>query len=372
MKNGLRRNIGIGLLLGCLTAGGAVWWGYAHLTTLVQARLRSIAGDELSVGKVTARWNRVELEQVKIARHGAGPFSERLAVERVTIRPSLLSLFNRRLDIGEIVLEKPHLLVEIAPDGSLVKIIHPHKASSAPSPPALPLRVSTVRIEDGSLDILDWQVGRKGGAGLSNPRERYHLVSLQKVCFQAGALDVPFSARPMPVRLDLKSKGGGTLTLRGDMAPKGLDAHLKLDITDLDITRYRPYFLKPGDLNVTAGKLSAACTISISKRNLNAPGTLRLKGLALDLSGARGVFMGVPATGLLKLMSDSKDDLSVAFSVKGNLDNPRFAIQQSLVGQVTAALASKLGAPTITSVGKGIIDIGGKGIKALFGSKGSK
>ncbi|HEY6837297.1 MAG TPA: DUF748 domain-containing protein, partial [Geobacteraceae bacterium] len=214
--------------------------------------------------------------------------------------------------------------------------------------------------------------GRKGRIGLSNPREHYHLVSLQKVSFRAGAVDIPFSTRPMTVRLDLRSKGGGTLTLRGDLVPKGLDAHLKLDIADLDLTRYRPYFLKPGDLDVTAGKLFAAATITINQRNLNAPGTLRLKGLSLDLSGARGVFLGVPATGLLKLMSDSKDDLSVVFAVKGNLDNPRFAVKQSLANQITAALASKLGAPTITGVGKGIVDLGEKGIKALFGSKGSK
>ncbi|HEY6837626.1 MAG TPA: hypothetical protein VI389_02670, partial [Geobacteraceae bacterium] len=167
MKSGLRRYLGISLLLGCLTTGGAVWWGYAHLTTLVQSRLRSIAGDELSVGKVTARWNRVELDQVKIARHGAGPFRERLAIERVVIRPSLWSLFSRHLAIGEIVLEKPYLLVEIAPDGTLVKIIHPPKASSAPSSSAaLPIQVSDIRIEDGSLDILDWQAGRKGRMGL--------------------------------------------------------------------------------------------------------------------------------------------------------------------------------------------------------------
>lgn len=370
---GLKKYIGMVLLVLTLFACTGVWWGYAHLTTLVQARLKALVGTDISVENVTARWNRIELDQVRIARRGVGPFTKRFSIGRIVIRPSLLSLFSGRLDISEILLEKPYLLVEIKPDGSFAKILPPRPAAPAGSSAAvLPVRIAAVRISNGNIDLLDWQVARKGGIGVSNPRERYHLASLQDVSFSAGALNIPVSERPMPVRLELSSKGGGRLLIAGDIAPKGLDSHLKLDLTGLNITPYRPYFLKPGDLNVLAGTLSATCSLTINKRILNAPGSLHLKGLAFDHSGTKGVLLGVPAWALVAFLSDNKDELSVPFTVKGSLDNPRFSIHQSLVDQVATVLSSKIGVPTVSGVGRGILGIGEKGLKGILGITGIK
>lgn len=360
--------LGMGLLVTALTGGVGVWWGYAHLTDLVQARLQTVVGTEFSVAKVTARWNRIELDQVRIARRGAGPFANRLTIDRIVIRPSLLSLFSGRLDINNIVLDKPYLLAEIKTDGSFAKILPAHPTAPAASgSTGLPVRIAAVHINHGSIDLLDWQVGRSNGIGVSNPRERYHLTRLQDVSLAAGAFTIPVTDQSMPVRLELTSKGGGRLLIAGDLAPKGLDSHLKLDLTGLNITPYRPYFLKPGDLNVSSGSLSATCDITINKRLLNAPGSLHLKGLAFDQSTTKGVLLGVPAGALVSLMSDNKDQLTVPFTVNGSLDNPRFSIQQYLVNQIATALSSKIGIPTVSGVGRGILGIGEKGIKGIFG-----
>ncbi|GFE61050.1 DUF748 domain-containing protein [Geobacter sp. AOG2] len=366
---GFKKHLAKGLAVLVLLVGCGMWWGYAHLTTLVQSRLKSMVGDGLTLGKVTARWNRVELDNVRIARHGGpGRFADRLTVERIVIRPSLLSLLSGRLDISEIVLEKPWLLLEIAPDGSLVKILQPRKEPpSRSSPASLPVRINTLKINNGSLDLLDRHISRRGGVGLSNPREQYHLVTFQSIAFSADFLTMPASKRASPVRLDVACKGGGTLSVRGEITPKGLDTHLKLELAGLDITKFRPYFLKKGDLGVASGKLSASSTITIENRRLNAPGTLRLSNLAFANSGAKGLLMGVPAWAFIKFLSDNKDELQVDFSLSGSLDDPHFAVRQTLVDQVATALASKIGISSVTSIGKGIIDMGEKGIKKIFG-----
>jgi hypothetical protein len=64
--------------------------------------------------------------------------------------------------------------------------------------------------------------------------------------------------------------------------------------------------------------------------------------------------------------------LPVPFTLNGNLDNPRFSIHQSLVDQIATAMSSKIGVPTVSGVGKGILGIGEKGIKCLFGITGTK
>jgi len=357
------------MVIAVLSAGGGMWWGYAHLTALVQSRLKNLAGDDMTLGKVTARWNRVELDNVRIARRsGPGRFADRLSVERIIIRPSLFSLLSGRLDISEIVLERPWLLLEIAPDGSLVKIFNPRQESSSRSSAApLPVLIKSLKVNNGSMDLLDRHIVHKGGVGLSNPREQYHLVTFPHIAFSAGSFDIPAAKRATPVRLDVTCKGGGTLAVRGDMA-KGLDTHLKLELAGLDITKFRPYFLKKGDLDVMSGKLSASSTITIENRRLNAPGTLRLSDLAFANSGAKGVLMGIPAWAFIKFLSDNKDELSVNFSLSGSLDNPHFAVRQTLVDQVATAMASKIGISSVTSIGKGIIGIGEKGLKKIFGS----
>jgi hypothetical protein len=351
-----------------LIASGAAWWGYAHLTDLVQAQLRSFTGNDLTIGKVTARWNRVELEQVRLARRGAGSFDRRITIDRVVLRPRLVSLFSGRLELAEINIDKPYLLLEIAPDGSLVK---PFPAGPAPSGktagPSLPVTVGAVHVTAGTVDILDWHLARGNAIGLSNPREHYNLLHLHDVAVDLGKLDIPPEDRTTPLRLALEDQGGGTLVLDGAMAPKTLDSRFTLTVTDLDITRFRPYFLKQGDLGVAAGTLSVRSDISIAKRHLKAPGVIVIKGLAFERSGAKGLWMGIPAKALVSVMADNKDELKVDFAVNGNLDNPRFTIRQSFVEQIATALSAKIGVASVESVGKGIIGIGSKGVKGVMG-----
>lgn len=369
MKNlQLKKYVGLVLAVVVLIVCIGMWWGYAHLTDLVQARLKVLVGPDVSVAKVTARWNRVELDNVRIARSGNGPFAQRFSCDRLVISPSLLSLFSGRLDIAEISLENPYLLLEINPNGSLAKILKTGPASSAASSlAALPVRIAAMRISKGAIDLLDWQVARKSVLGVSNPRGHYHLSKLHNVSFTAEQLTIPNTEQPMAVRLELDSQGGGHLLIAGDIAPKGLDSHLKLELNTLNVMPYRPYFQKQGDLEISAGTLSATSSLTISKRILNAPGTLRLKGLAFDHASTKGALLGVPAWALVTFLSDNKDEMSVQFKVNGSLDNPRFSIQQSLVDQVASALSSKIGVPTVSDVGKGILGIGEKGIKGIFG-----
>jgi len=371
--SGLKKRLAMSVIVLAVIAAAGVGWGYAHLTTLIQARLKVLVSDDISVGKVVARWNRIELDRIQIARRGVGPFGKRLSIEQIVIRPSLLSLLSGRLEINEILVEKPYLLLEINPDGSIAKILPPRPATRAgSSAPALPLHLAGVRINNGTIDLLDRHVARKGGPGLSNPRERYNLATLQKIDFSMGAISVPGTEQPVPLRCELTSSGGGHLLITGKVAPKGLDSHLTFDLSGLNITPYRPYFLKKGDLNVSAGSLSATCSLTIHKRTLHAPGSLHLKGLAFDHSSTKGVLLGVPAWALVAFLSDNKDELSVPFTINGNLDNPRFSIHQSLADQVATALSSKIGVPTVSGIGKGILGIGEKGIKGILGIRGSK
>jgi uncharacterized protein DUF748 len=369
MQNGKMRKI-ITWCLGALALImlGATWWGYGHLTTLVQRQLRGVIGNDLTIGKASVRWNRVELEQVRMLRQGSGPFRQRLAIERLVLRPRLVSLFSGRLALGEISLDKPYLLLEIAPDGSLVNPLpsSPAPARQAKSGPTLPVTISGLKINDGTLDLIDRHVIRQSGVGLSNPREKYHHLQFRQIALNLGAFDIPTTSRVAPLQLSLKLQGGGTLALKGTLAPQTLDSRLQLEVSDLAITRLRPYFIKKGDLDVIGGLLSVHCSIDIEKRYLKAPGEIVLKDLSFDQSGSKGFWKGMPLWALKKVVADSKGDLRVKFAMNGSLDNPRFTVRQSFIELLATGLSSKIGISTASSIGKGLIDSGSSGVKGLL------
>jgi hypothetical protein len=161
-------------------------------------------------------------------------------------------------------------------------------------------------------------------------------------------------------------QGGGALSLKGSISPQSRDSSLQLDVRDLAITRLRPYFIKKGDLDVTAGLLSVHCSISVAKRYLKAPGEIILKELSFDQSGAGGVWKGLPVWAIKKLVADSKGDLRVKFTMNGNLDNPKFTVRQSFVDLLVTGLSSKIGIASASSIGKGLIDSGSSGMKGLL------
>jgi hypothetical protein len=354
---------------------GAVWWGYAHLTGLVQSRLRTVMGDDLSIGSVVAHWNRIELSKIVLIRRGNGTFDKRLAIDRLELNPRLKSLLSGRLELGVIRIENPYVLMEIAPDGSLIKPVPEGKKASGETAggAALPVTIDGITISGGKLDVLDWSVGRRNVVGLSNPKERYHHTSFKEILFEIGKQEIPLADVVVPLKLSLNSSGGGTLEIHGKLSPKTLECSLNLAIRDLNIVHYRPYFQKSGDLTIKSGYVSIGSDISVSKRQLKAPGTILLKQLTFDQSGARGIMMGIPAFALVNFMADNKGELKVDFSLNGSLDNPRFTVRESFVNQVASSISGKLGIATAGSVGSGIIGGAGTGvIKGLIKAFGDR
>jgi len=361
------------IIISCLGAlalimlGGA-WWGYGHLTSLVQRQLRTMIGEELTIGKASVRWNRVELDQVRLLRRGSGPFQQRLAIERLVLRPRLVSLFSGRLELGEISLDKPYLLLEIAPDGSLVNPLptRPSPTRQTKTGPTLPVTISGLKISDGTIDLIDRHVARMDGVGLSNIREKYHHLKFSQIALKLGAFDIPGSNRAAPLQLMMNMEGGGSLALKGSLSPQTLDSSLQLDVRDLGIVRLRPYFIRKGDLDVNAGQLSVNCSITVEKRYLKAPGEIVLKELSFDQSGSKGFWRGLPVWALKKVVADSKGDLRVKFTMNGSLDNPKFTVRQSFIELLATGLSSRIGIASASSIGKGLIDSGSSGVKGLL------
>jgi hypothetical protein len=65
------------------------------------------------------------------------------------------------------------------------------------------------------------------------------------------------------------------------------------------------------------------------------------------------------------LLKDNNDQISLDFTLEGDLDNPRFSITENLVQKVALSLAKSLGMP-IESIGRSVFELGGSALKKLF------
>jgi hypothetical protein len=346
---------------------------YANLSRVAEAGLRRILGPELAIGRAEMHWNRISFNKVSIGNRGEGK-QPRLQIQQLTITPSLRSIFAERFQIGSISVDTPRVLIEIAPDG---KVVYPfpaltteNKGKKGGSGKAFAFTIGAITINNGEVTILDRHVARTGGQGLSNPREKYHQIVFNNVALHTGRLDSPDSGRMVPFKLTGKAPVKGTLSFEGSFAPSNMNCSATLALRQWDITRFRPYYEKPGDMTTTRGSLSSDCSISIKDHLLHAPGSIRLKDMSVDAAGSRGFFFGMPSKAVLWFLENNKDELVVNFTLSGRLDNPRFKVKQQLIDLIGSGLARKMGIPILSDIGKGLVDLGSKGIRGIFGGGG--
>lgn len=346
---------------------------YANLSRLVEAGLSRVLGPGLVIGRVEMHWNRISFHQVSIGSSG-GDSPPRLQIQRLTVTPSLRTIFDERFQIDSISVDKPRVLIEIAPDGKVVtplpRLAVEKDSANGGSGKAFAVTIGAITISNGEVTLLDRHVARTGGQGVSNPREQYHRAIFTDIALHTGSLDLPDSGGTIPFKLTCQAPVNGTLKLEGSVAPATMNSSATLALRQLDITRFRPYYQKRGDMTITRGSLSADCAISIKNRLLHAPGNIRLKDMAVDATGSRGLFLGMPAKAVLWFLENNKDELVVNFTVSGSLGNPRFKVKQALMDQIGSALARKMGIPLLGEIGKGLVNIGSKGIRGIFGGGG--
>ena len=351
----------------------AVFWFSRNVTAVVEQTLRRAYGPEISLERVESGWNRVVLRNVRLASPGGGPFRDRISIGEVVMILRFKALLTRRIEIDLLHVKNPRLWIEIAPDGTVISPLTPRHTpatSSGPKFPTLSLAIGRLKIDQGEVVFLDRSTERLRMSGVSNRSEGYHLLRLTDLRFITGPLVFPLKAEPLPVTLSLVVPGPGSLNVTGTFDPVTLDALLKITLRHWDLTRFRPSYLKPDDLDVTSGFLDGDSAVTITARKLHAPGEIRIRELEVDRSGRQGVFLGLPARAFLAVMKDTRGEIGTTFLVAGDLASPRFKVRQSLVEQIGSGLERKLGVPVISDVGSGIISLGKKGvsgIRSLFG-----
>jgi hypothetical protein len=154
----------------------------------------------------------------------------------------------------------------------------------------------------------------------------------------------------------------GNFFVEGWIDFKNIDMDMSFKTQEIEIKTFEPYYRKRVSAEIESGYINMESKIAVEKRMINAPGQLELIDLRIEEGG--GTVLWIPAKTLVSLLRDKANRVQVKFRVKGNLDDPKFSLQEAFLTRVAVSLAETLGIP-IKVVGETILKGTGKGAEEL-------
>ena len=322
-------------------------------------QIEGALGEESSVGDISLGLFSVSISDLRIKAPPGWPVEETLHAQHIVVAPDWFALLSGR--VGVRYIHANGVKQSVLRDGSgrmrvLPSLLEREKKKDAP--PAPEVTIGETVLSDVTLDFYDATV-----------RKPPYRVRLENVELRLGALHLPELKGRTPLELTGIIKGrhsDGSYSLQGDIELATRDSELITTMRDVDLTTLQPYLVHAADTGVKRGALDLNLRATVKNRYLDAKGTLKLHDLVLD---DRGGFMGLPRQAAVNMLKNERKDIQIQFSLQGNLDDPRFSINESLATRFSAGLAESLGVSvgglgrSVGSAASGI----GSALKELLG-----
>ncbi len=177
-------------------------------------------------------------------------------------------------------------------------------------------------------------------------------------------IQFPIVSARVPVELKGKLKGKtkeGEVYAKGWIDPKNMDLETLFRVRTVDVKIFEPYYRKKASAEIESGFVDMEAKITVKNRVIDAPGELEVIDLRIK---EEGTIFWIPAKTLVSLLKDRGNRVKVRFHVKGNLDDPKFDIQETFLTRVAISIAESLGVP-IKIVGETVFGGAKKGAGGL-------
>jgi hypothetical protein len=321
---------------------------------IIKYELESALGKGFSVRKIDLHWGKVEALDISF-RNPAG--KEVFKTDSLILEADFIGLLKKKYIISDVYLKNPYILLEKDPKGEFVNPFLrkvPKKAEEKPIPPVF---MKKIEVTKGSIDYLDRKV--------SNTPV---VTRLRGIELEFTDITFPLEDNYSPYTLSASIPGNqstGILNSKGKIKLMNKDTDCKIEIRGLDITAFKPYFQKKGDVNVTKGTLDINMDVKVKSKNINAPGKAMLRDLEFEKgSGIGGTFLNIPRSAVINFLKNNNNEIVVNFILEGDLDNPKFNLRESFMDKISIAIAEKLGL-SIKKVGESVVGLGAEGAKEI-------
>ena len=303
----------------------------------------------------------------------AWPAEDQLRAERILIVHAIRDLFSARVVLLKLRIEGAYISVLRARDGtihvlpSLLERPEPagetgttrqaeDRSSGGDQGVATPVSIRNVELVDGTIEFYDATI-----------RQPPLKLRLEQISASIGKLQLPDLAGQSPIKLDAILKGvrrDGKVSIDGTIELASKESEIATRLSGVDLVALQPYLIKVSESGVKKGTLDLDLKSTVRKGLLHAPGTLTLSDMELASSSTSGTIMGLPRKATIAMMKNRKGKISVNFVLEGNINDPRFSLNENLTTRIGTSVAEALGI-SVEGLAKGIESVGSGSAKGL-------
>jgi hypothetical protein len=327
----------------------------------IEPQLQKAIGPGMTVKEIRIRPTYLSVREI---RYEDPPSKQKLIeVEEVRIYPSLLSFLKGSMDIKEFLIKKPSFFFFRARNGALTGPWAPvevkeggQKTSTEKAKEeekSLRIRIRRIRIQEGAIDFEDHK-----------PEGAPAQIKLREMDLSLDGIQFPIVSAQIPLELKGKLKGKtkeGDVYAKGWIDPKNMDLETLFRVRTVDVKTFEPYYRKKASAEIESGFVDMEAKITVKSRVIDAPGELEVIDFRVK---EEGTIFWIPAKTLVSLLKDKGNRVKVRFHVRGNLDDPKFDIQETFLTRVAISMAESLGIP-IKIVGETVFGGAKKGAGGL-------
>ncbi|WP_321817553.1 MULTISPECIES: DUF748 domain-containing protein [unclassified Paraburkholderia] len=296
----------------------------------------------------------VELTDVRLKPPPDWPAADMLRAGRITITPDLRALLSNRVHVREVHLSDFTMTVLRRPNGSIALLPNLRRemeaASAGPASSASGAASDSV-IKLPSEKLIDHIVFDNGrfvfyDRSVGNPPWR---VTVSDAHASVDHVQLPTLDEPTHVAVTGAIKGPahtGHVSFEGTIRIASKDSQTHTVLRGVDILTLDPYLLKKAGAKtrITGGTLDLDLTATVRGYRLHAPGVVTIRQLQLaESSDPLDTFMSIPTRAAVAALKSHKGDITLHFVLDGDLHDPKFKLNESLMTELRAGFAQALG-----------------------------
>ena len=369
MPNHQKRRLLIVLtVISVVVIGGFVGWQFAIRS--LKSQVEQALGPQGEVREIRVGLTGIELLDIRIrAQANSGwPSEDELRAKRIVVTPDFLDLITASLSIDSIRIEDAYVAMLRTRSGQMKIIPSLLDTRSMPAgqpavdpagksgddKPGTQIGIGKILLTAGVIEFFDASV-----------RSTPVKLRLEQIDASVGKLLLPQLTGHTAIKIDGVIKGNrqdGRLAIDGSMELATKESGFSTKLRGVDMTVLQPYLIRAAETGVRRGTLDLDLKSSIAKGKLRAPGTLTLADL--ELASSSGSFMGLPRNVATGMMKDKKGRISVKFVLEGDINDPKFSLNEQMAMRLGSALANSLGI-SLESLAKGVGSVGSGSAKGI-------
>lgn len=363
-----RRLLIVITLFTALIVGGFAAWQFAIRS--LKSQVEQALGPQGEVREIRVGLTGIEILDIRIRsqKNSGWPSEDELRAKRIVVTPDLLDLLTARLSINSIRIEDAYIAMLRTRSGQMKVIPSLLETKTGPegkpvstpagtpgnSKPDTQISIGKILLTGGIIEFYDASI-----------RSTPVKVRLEQIDASIGKLLLPDLTGHTAIKIDGVLKGNrqdGKLAIDGSIELATKDSGFSTKLRGIDMTVLQPYLIQASETGVRRGTLDLDLKSSVAKGKLRAPGTLTLADL--ELASSSGTFMGLPRNATVGMMKDKKGRISVKFVLEGDINDPKFSLNEQMNTRLASSLASSLGV-SLESLAKGVGSVGSGSAKGI-------